>query len=156
MKRLLVLLFALILAGAGFADTRRSSPAKPLKPILAGTVYDTNHAAIAFGEVVAQSLEGKEYWATTNDEGVYKFELPSGTYRIEANAPGFCPKRVELFKIRNSRPGPLDFVLEVTKSAVLDIEGRGRPCPQKTMIRKEQPRKQDRKSIAEEDFREEQ
>jgi hypothetical protein len=149
MKRLLLLLVALILAVSVLANTGGTSQGKTTRRVLTGTVYDINHAVIVSSEVVAQDPEGNEYWSTTNTEGVYKFELPLGTYRIEANAPGFCPKRVEPFKMRNSRPGPLDFVLEVTRSAVLDIEGRGRPCPQKTMIRKEQPRKQDRRSIAE-------
>jgi hypothetical protein len=158
MKRLLVLLFALILAGAGFADTGRSSQAKLLKPILTGTVYDTNHAVIMSSEVVAQSPEGKEYWATTNELGVYRFQLAPGTYRIEANAPGFCPKRVDVFRILSyaptcsrckSQPG-LDFVLEEKPpSVLLDLEGRIKRCPQQTMIKKVQPRKQDRRSIAE-------
>ena len=158
MKRLLVLLFSLILAGAVLGDGWCPSQAKLLKPILTGTVYDTNHAVIVSGEVVAQSPEGKEYWATTNEQGAYRFQLPPGTYRIEANAPGFCPKRVDVFRILSyaptcsrckSQPG-LDFVLEEKPpSALLDLEGRIKRCPQQTMIKKEQPRKQDRKSIAE-------
>jgi hypothetical protein len=150
-KRLLYLLFSLILAGAVLGDTRCLSQAKLLKPILTGTVYDTNHAVIVSGEIVAQSPEGKEYWATTNDAGVYKFQIPSGTYRIEANAPGFCPKRVDVFRILSyaptcsrckSQPGALDFVLEEKPpSVLLDLEGRIKRCPQQTMIKKEQPRK---------------
>jgi hypothetical protein len=158
-KRLLVLLFALILAGAAFANTGGSSQAKLLKAILTGTVYDPNHAVIAFGEVVAQSVEGKNYWAKTNDEGIYKFYLPPGNYRVEANAPGFCPKRLDEFKILSASPtcshcnaaaGSLDFVLEISEGATLDFETRPKPCAQKTMIRKAQPGKSDQlKRIAE-------
>ena len=150
MKRLLLLLVALILTGSVLAQATSTSQGKTTKGVLTGTVYDVNHAVIVASEVVAQDPKGKEYWATTNTEGVYKFELPLATYRIEANAPGFCPKRVEMFKMRNSRTGPLDFVLrEKPPGAVLDIEGRVRRCPQQTMIKKEQPQKQDRRSIAE-------
>jgi hypothetical protein len=148
MKRLLLVLVALILAGSVLANTRNTSQGETTKVVLTGTVYDPNHAVIVSSEVVARSPVGKDYWATTNTEGVYKFELPLATYRIEANAPGFCPKRVEVFKLRNSRPGPLDFVLDLMPpSVVLDFEGRSRPCAQKTMIKKEQP--PDRRSIAE-------
>lgn len=89
MKRcLLFLSFALILAG--IATAARSSRANDAKLVLSGTVYDTNHSVVASSEVVAQSLEGREYRTTATDDGVYKFELPPATYRIEANAPGFC------------------------------------------------------------------
>jgi Carboxypeptidase regulatory-like domain len=142
MKRLLFLSCALILAGAVLVDAGRSSGANVAKLFLSGTVYDTNHSVIASSQVVAQDFEGKEYSALTNDEGVYKFELPFATYRIEANAPGFCPKRVDVLRVRNSLMQKLDFVLEVEPS--------DRPCTQKTMIKKEQPRKPDFfRSIAE-------
>src|SRR6476469_7241500 len=99
MKRLLLLLVALILAGTVLANASGTSQTKVTKGILTGTVYDPNHAVIMSAEVVARSPEGKDYWATTNSEGVYRFELPLATYRIEENAPGFCPKRVEVFRL---------------------------------------------------------
>ncbi len=132
MKRLLFLSFALILAGAVLGTTGGASQAIGAKLILTGTIYDTNHSVITSSEVVAQNFEGKEYSALTNDEGVYKFKLPFATYKIEANAPGFCPKRVDVLRVRSSLTvRPLDFVLEVKHS--------DRPCAQKTMIKKEQP-----------------
>jgi len=58
--------------------------------------------------------------------------LPLNEYRIEANAPGFCPKRIDLVRTRkSSAQKPLDFVLEMTQS--------DRPCAQKTIIRKPSP-----------------
>jgi hypothetical protein len=133
MKRLLVSLsVASIMAGSVLANDIHSSQAKVTKVILTGMVYDPNHSVIPDARLVAQNLEGKEYWATTNDEGVYKFELPSARYRVEVNAPGFCPKRVGILVVRNSMMQvPLDFVLE--------IEHSDRPCAQKTMIKKERP-----------------
>jgi hypothetical protein len=129
MKRLLIFLsFALILAGV-LGTTSGASQGKNL--ILIGTVYDTNHAVIADSEVVAQNFEGKDYSVMTNDEGVYKFELPFATYRIEANASGFCPRRVDVLRVHNTPTQKLDFVLEIKQG--------DRPCAQKTMIKNERP-----------------
>lgn len=130
MKRLLFLFFALLLAGAVVANTGRSSEAKAAKTILFGTIYDTNHAVIANAQVVAQSFEGKEFWATSNTEGAYKIELPSGRYKVEANSPGFCPRQVAIVGDgRSTLQRPLDLVLE--------LQDGDRPCKQKTMIKKE-------------------
>jgi len=130
MKRFFLFLsFALILAGAVLGTTSGASQGKNL--ILIGTVYDPNHAVIANSEVVAQNFEGIEYSAVTNDEGVYKFELPFATYKIEANASGFCPRRVDVLRVHNSPTQKLDFVLEIKQG--------DRPCRQKTMIKNERP-----------------
>lgn len=132
MKRLLVISFALILAGAGLANPGRSSQASGKRVLLTGRVYDVNHAVIVWGEVTAQNAEGKNFWAVTNGEGVYKLELPLDEYRVEANAPGFCPKRIDLVRTQKSpKQKPLDFVLQMAQS--------DRPCAQKTMIKKASP-----------------
>jgi len=130
MKRFLLFVWlALILAGAVLGTPSGASQGKNL--ILIGTVYDPNHAVIANSEVVAQNFEGIEYSAVTNDEGVYKFELPFATYKIEANASGFCPRRVDVLRVHNSPTQKLDFVLEIKQG--------DRPCRQKTMIKNERP-----------------
>ena len=130
MKRFLLFVWlALILAGAVLGTPSGASQGKKL--ILIGTVYDPNHAVIANSEVVAQNFEGIEYSAVTNDEGVYKFELPFATYKIEANASGFCPRRVDVLRVHNSPTQKLDFVLEIKQG--------DRPCRQKTMIKNERP-----------------
>src|SRR5438046_1683485 len=100
MKRVLlfvscVLFLAAALLGTNNGATQGIDP----KLILTGTVYDTNHAVVLSSEVVAQDFEGKEYSALTNGEGVYKLELPFATYKIEANASGFCPKRVDVLRV---------------------------------------------------------
>ena len=132
MKRFLLFIsFALILACSVIGRNGSSSRAIGAKLTLTGNVYDSNHAVIARSEVVAQDFEGKEYSALTNGEGVYKLELPFATYKIEANASGFCPKRVDVLRVyRSLTVKPLDFVLQVNDG--------DRPCPQKTMIKKEQ------------------
>ena len=134
MRRLILFLSgALILAGAVFGNTNRSSEADARKVVVSGTVYDSHHAVIVFSQVLARS-EMKDYRATTNDEGVYKLELPAASYRVEANAAGFCPRRVDLFRVSDVlMQRPLDFVLEV--------KDNDQPCKQKTMIEKETERR---------------
>jgi hypothetical protein len=132
-KRLLLISFVIVMAVAVPAIPGPSSPAQVKKIQLTGRVFDANHAVIVFSEVTAQNAEGKNYWAVTNEEGVYKFELPLDEYRVEANAPGFCPKRIDLVRMRKPpAQKPLDFVLDMTQS--------DRPCAQKTMIKKASPR----------------
>jgi hypothetical protein len=147
MKRcLLFLSFGLILAGAVSGQTTGSSQDGAPKVVLTGTVYDINHAVIPFSKVVARSYGVKEYQATTNAEGIYKLELPLDVYKIEASAEWFCPRRIELFRVRSSSTpirSPLDFVLEVSEG--------DQPCKQKTMIKKKRPIRQPElfRSIAE-------
>ena len=113
---------------------------------MSGTVYDTNGAVIPFSHVLAQNPTGKEYRTTTNDEGVYKIELPIDIYAIKVDAPGFCSSRVRFFRVRKSLSGatPLD--------VVLDVADGDRPCKQKTMIERE-PKKPVRKIRKPEIFR---
>ncbi len=147
MKRsILLLAFALILAGAISGQTGPSPQSVDKKVVLSGTVYDANGAVITFSHVLAQSPAGKEYRATTNGEGVYKIELPTDIYAIKVDAPGFCPSRVRFFRVRNSPSGATPF------DVVLDVADGDRPCKQKTMIERE-PRKPQRRTRKPEIFR---
>ena len=151
MKQRAYIFFTVLLLGFAIcAQTRDSSKREEQAAILTGTVYDIHGSVILHAELLARSFAGKEYQARTNTEGVYKIELPPDVYKIEANAPGFCPKRVEMFRVRKSSqvverlsargmpvlPRPLDFVLEVSPSDTPWLNG-GRPCKQKTMLKKE-------------------
>lgn len=135
MKRfVLFLLIALILTCAVPGQTGRSSQNVDKKVILSGTVYDIHGSVIAFSEVVARSSSGKDYQATTNTEGIYKIELPPDVYKIEANAPGFCPTRAEMFRVRYS-----PFITALF-DVVLEVSEGDRPCKQKTMLKKQEPK----------------
>lgn len=145
-RSILLLAFAVILAGAISGHARSSPQTDVKKVVLTGTVYDTNGAVIPFSHVLAQNSAGKEYRTMTNDEGIYKIELPIDIYAIKVDAPGFCPSRVRFFRVRKSPSGatPLDVVLEVTDG--------DQPCKEKTMIDKE-PKKPERKIRKPEIFR---
>lgn len=129
MKRVVQLLtVALLLVPAGVAQQQPRFPSNPPKTILLGTVYDVNHAFIFRAHIVARDSDGQEYEATTNSEGVYYFDVPAGIYKVEANAEGFCPKRIDDFKLTT---GVLDFVL------VLPEENK--PCKQRSMLKQSPP-----------------
>lgn len=113
---LLTPLVVLLLSVVALAQGR--APAQTGKPttILTGAVYDVNGAVIVSGtRIVASGTVGGAYEATTNDEGIYKIELPLGVYKIKVSAPGFCPSQMERFRVVNSTYGKmsLDFVLEI-------------------------------------------
>ena len=133
MKRVAqVLTFALLLAHAAVAQQQPRFPTDPPKTILLGTVYDINRAVIFRASVVARDPKGNDYEATTNTEGAYFFDVPAGIYKIEANAEGFCPKRMDNFKLTT---GVLDFVL-LERNEI-------KPCKQRSMIKPPQTRPPD-------------
>ena len=113
---LLTPLIALFLTSAVYGQNRKSLHYDDETMTLTGTVYDVNGAVIVSGvRVVAYSLEGNEYAAPTNNEGIYTIHLPFSTYKVEAWAPGFCRTQIERFTVVNSTNGKmsLDFVLNV-------------------------------------------
>ena len=125
MKRVVQLLaVALLLVPAGIAQQQPRFPTNPPNTILLGSVYDTNHAVIFRAHIVARNSDGQEYEATTNSEGVYYFDVPAGIYKVEANAEGFCPRRIDNFKLTT---GVLDFVLLAPED--------NKPCKQRTMLK---------------------
>jgi len=133
MKRVVQLLtVALLLSPAGVAQQPPRFPTNPPRTILLGTVYDIYHSVIVGGHVVARDSNGKDYETTTNGEGVYYFDVPAGIYKVEANAEGFCPKRIDSFKLTT---GVLDFVLVVREGM--------KPCKQRSMIKQPQTKPPD-------------
>src|SRR6266498_2729549 len=138
MNRVLqVLTLALLLAQGGVGQLQSFQTTAP-KTIFLGTLYDIHHAVIAGGYLVARDANGHDYESTTNGEGVYSFDVPAGIYKIEANANGFCPKRVNNFKATD---GVLDFVLLVREEM--------KPCKQRSMLKLQSGPLDIRRGIAE-------
>lgn len=94
------------------------------KTVLIGTVYDTNHAVVVGARVVARDVIGQDYSAVTDELGVFFLELPVGLYKVEANANGFCPKRV------NNVEPVTDLV-----DLVLDVSTEEHRCKQESMLK---------------------
>ena len=74
---------SLVLSTAGFAQTTSGS--------IAGSIVDSQHAAIPAAAVTATEREQKFTLATKTDEaGRFVFtQIPPGTYTIDVSAPGF-------------------------------------------------------------------
>jgi hypothetical protein len=92
---------------------------------LSGTVLDPSGGAIAGAEVILLSGDGKEVSRITSDkDGSFRFEkLPTGTYKIEAQAPGFRDTIVEL-KLGSRSPAPIRVVLPIAvQNEVVNVAG---------------------------------
>jgi|GEM_PF-1827697 len=116
-KSLLALLVVLLLSFGAFAQSREPVQTNEAKTMLTGVVYDINGAVVVDTLIVAYNKDGKKYETATNDEGIYKIELPLALYAIQVGASGFCPAQVDHFRIINLPHGKmsLDFVLEVAE-----------------------------------------
>jgi hypothetical protein len=108
------------------AEHAVSSQVRSPETVVMGTVYDANRAFVAGARVVARDSLKHDFQTISDAEGVYRFELPNGVYRIEANADGFCPRRTDNFR---SFASVLDFTLEVQ-------DDRHR-CKQTSMLKKQ-------------------
>ena len=66
--------------------------------VLSGTVYDSVKAVIPATKLIAKNNDGRIFRVISNDEGVYKIELPFGKYTLEFNRDGFKNYIVKNFK----------------------------------------------------------
>jgi hypothetical protein len=141
MRKILVTVFVLSILGLNaFAQSQSSPPSGQPKMILTGVVYDLRGSVIVNGTVViAEGVDAKKHETSTNDEGVYKLELPLGLYKIKVSAPMFCPRQVENYIVVDSTYGKmsLDIVLESAAS-------HAPSCKQEKII-EEQPKRKTRK-----------
>src|SRR5579872_529164 len=78
-----ILTLSLVLCGIGYAQTTSGS--------IAGTIVDSQHAALTNAGVTAREQEQKFTLTTkTDDAGRFVFtQVPPGTYTISVEAPGF-------------------------------------------------------------------
>jgi Carboxypeptidase regulatory-like domain len=146
MKRpLLISLAVLLLSVTAPGQTRGSLQSGRTNTILTGTVYDINGSVIVLSRVVAYSLDGKEYDATTNDEGIYKIQVPSAVYTVVATAPGFCLKRISHFRVVKAASGKMSLDM------VLEVADERKPCAIESMPSRKSEKKPQRrpKAIAE-------
>ena len=121
MKRSLFALAITVLLSLGaHAQEAGSAQAGGRAMTLTGAVYDENGSVVVSDiKITARGADGKLYETATSDEGVYTLRLPHGFYTLEVRANGFCPVRVDHFRIVNAAHGRIaqDFVLEVASTA---------------------------------------
>ncbi len=92
---------------------------------LSGTVLDPSGGAIAGADVILLSGDGKELLRITSDkDGSFRFEkLPTGTYKVEARAPGFRDTIMEV-KLGSRPPAPVRVVLPIAvQNEVVNVAG---------------------------------
>jgi hypothetical protein len=66
--------------------------------LISGVVLDPSGASIAGAQVILLAADGKELARTSTDkEGKFQFEnMPSGTYKLDAQANGFSEKKIDI------------------------------------------------------------
>ncbi|MCS7026117.1 MAG: TonB-dependent receptor [Bryobacteraceae bacterium] len=99
--------------------TRFLADSQTVDATLSGTVVDPSDAVIAAATVRAQNLKtGVTTVTQSNVSGVYSFPaLPSGVYRVEAEAAGFRKKVFREVILEIGARVTLNFSLEISTSA---------------------------------------
>lgn len=101
-----ILTFALLLSANVAAQQTRGT--------LRGLITDELGAAIVGASVTLTDATGVEKKTTTNGEGVYTFAgLALGSYKLQANAPGFTQTEEQTIDIKAGRQS-VDVTLKVT------------------------------------------
>jgi len=101
-------------------DGQKASPRS-----ISGTILDPSGGAIPGATVILLSGDGKELSRITSDkEGSFQFDkLPTGSYKIEGQAPGFRDTIVEL-KLGSQPPSPLRVVLPIAvQNETINVAG---------------------------------
>jgi hypothetical protein len=87
-----------------FGSTQRlngqsGSPATRGLSMVSGRVFDQNGAVIVGSEVSLAGDQGAKFGAVTNDEGIYRVDLPAGFYSLQIRASGFSTLTLECYQI---------------------------------------------------------
>jgi hypothetical protein len=91
-------------------------PARPQAPAgrpvgrLTGAVVDINEARMAGASVIITG-GGVTRTINTDEEGMYRIELPPGIYRLRVESTGFCPARRAAIYVRLSTVTTFNFSL---------------------------------------------
>lgn len=107
-----------------------SKPDVASRASISGTIFDQMGAVIQNAKVTIFSVDAsKTESASTNEEGVYKFEkLKPGTYRIESESPGF-KKTITQVVVAEAQEtisdASLDVGMEITVDIVADVPMEG-------------------------------
>ncbi len=108
-----VLALSLLLAGAALLHGQTGTSS------ITGTVTDTTTGAIPGAEIiVVNEASGARYVTRTNQAGAYRLAaLLPGTYRLEAQAPGFAAATRPGLILAVSQVLPVDLTLQVAQAS---------------------------------------
>jgi hypothetical protein len=107
---------SLVSRPAGLAASSTSAP-------LSGTITDATGASVQGATVAAIEFGSVVSSATSNSEGKFRLEnLPPGSYRVEAEAPGF-KKTSSVTEISPGHPVTVDLTLQIGAMAqTVDVQ----------------------------------
>lgn len=126
---LLALVVAALFSSSAIAQSSASANSLRSPMVLTGVVYDLHGSVIADATIIVVSSDAARRYATvTNDQGIYKLELPQAVYRVEVSGNLFCPRQIEDFVTLADGEMRLDFVLESGSS-------HGERCKQRKISR---------------------
>jgi hypothetical protein len=114
-SRILVsILLIFILSGSAQRLTGQSGSASTRGvSILSGKVFDRNGAVVVGSEVTLAGDKGTRFGAVTNDEGIYRVDLPAGFYNLQIRADGFSNFSLECYQVPSEGRVNLDVTLKV-------------------------------------------
>lgn len=132
-RTLVSILLILILSGSAQQLTgQNGSASTPVVSILSGKVFDRNGAVVARSEVSLAGDKGSRFRALTNDEGIYRVELPAGFYNLHIRANGFSTFSLECYQIPSEGRVNLDVTLKVNNESGCEsgpCEDGSKPSP---------------------------
>lgn len=140
-RTLLSILLILVLSGSAQQLTgQNGSRSTPGASILSGKVFDRNGAVVVGSEVSLVGDKGSSFGAVTNDEGIYRVDLPAGFYHLRIRANGFSTFSLECYQIPSEGRVNLDVTLKVNNESGCESG----PCKDGS---KPSPRAKKRKTI---------
>ncbi len=119
-----------------YKQAERSNPSEGVATI-SGTISDPNGAVIAGANVsVSNSQTGLALTTITNDAGEFRFEgLPSGTYMVLIEAPGFSAFETGPVMLRESSAMTVDRTLSVAPIESVTVGVMALPSPKDPLVR---------------------
>ena len=122
----LLLMFILISTAQRLTGQGGSSSAQRLST-LSGKVFDRNGSVVVGSEVSLVGENGARFGAVTNDEGIYRVDLPAAFYSLQIRAHGFSAFSLECYQIPSEGRVNLDVTLKVRGESGCE-SGSGKEC----------------------------
>lgn len=110
---LIFILFGSVQRLAGQGGT----PSTQKLSLLSGRVLDRNGAVVVGSEVSMSGYKSGRFSTVTNDEGIYRIDLPAGFYGLEIRANGFSTFSLECYQIPSEGRVNLDVTLKVNEES---------------------------------------
>jgi hypothetical protein len=105
----------IILFVFALTSSSQSSSDNQLNGHIYVTVKDVQDAFVASATVQAKSWD-QTFTTQTNEDGIYKLNLPVGIYQIVVSSQGFCASTRAQFKVEQDSTINFDFMLNVCPS----------------------------------------